>query len=70
VDNSGNTCTVTPSSGTTGEGDWSDLSGYSASNTVAIAVNEIPEFQDIALPFLGLIAVFIVVRRVRVLNTR
>jgi hypothetical protein len=47
----------------TGDGTWDTLGTSSYDGTIAIAVNEIPEFKDVLIPLLGTVIVIIFVRR-------
>jgi hypothetical protein len=42
---------------------WSTLGTSSESSVVAIGVNEIPEFQDLIIPVVGTIIIFLIIRR-------
>jgi len=61
ADDSGNAYTYTPKSGgSAGEGTWSNqVSGPTGGNhVVAIALNEVPEFPELLLPLLGMVAFY------------
>ena len=49
----------------TGDGKWDTLGTTGVDGTIAISVNEIPEFKDVLVPLLGVVVVVILARRKR-----